>query len=188
MEDGLWHLWQKPMQKTIVCVLILVLMEDGLWLILRFKRSNGKYRLNPCFNGRWSLTNPTDQKPQKETGLNPCFNGRWSLTSQMYNRYENKMGCLNPCFNGRWSLTCLWNQYLPQWKISLNPCFNGRWSLTSTSEQYGESYIGLNPCFNGRWSLTFSKEILSVKGLVLILVLMEDGLWLWQLLDLYFRD
>ena len=36
--------------------------------------------------------------------------------------------------------------------------------------------IGLNPCCNGRWSRTLLAKLVELLGLVLILVVMEDGL------------
>ena len=41
---------------AIVCVLILVLMEDGLRGVLDFGVIMINDRLNPCFNGRWSAS------------------------------------------------------------------------------------------------------------------------------------
>ena len=35
--------------------------------------------------------------------LNPCFNGRYSLSYHEILKLENLL-CLNPCFNGRYSL------------------------------------------------------------------------------------
>ncbi len=142
--------------------------------------------------------------------LNPCFNGRWSLTSDMNAYLGNafsvlilvlmedglwlfvtKKGAkafdsLNPCFNGRWSLTLMKMLLMIVTIISLNPCFNGRWSLTMKANLFAscvqvlilvlmedglwqrgtkgesENYFGLNPCFNGRWSLTFVKMIVTI--------------------------
>ena len=63
-----------------------------------------------------------------------------------------------------------------------NPCCNGRWSLTNSLLMAKHTCTRLNPCFNGRWSLTWLYIILSAMkvNIVLILVLMEDGLWLWR--------
>ena len=36
--------------------------------------------------------------------LNPCFNGRYSLSLEYYNQVIED-GRLNPCFNGRYSLS-----------------------------------------------------------------------------------
>ena len=38
------------------CVLILVVMEDGLVLFRRWVMSQMFHSLNPCCNGRWSRT------------------------------------------------------------------------------------------------------------------------------------
>ena len=35
--------------------------------------------------------------------LNPCFNGRYSLSVEFYG-VKSRL-CLNPCFNGRYSLS-----------------------------------------------------------------------------------
>ena len=54
MEDTLWEHLSKGAYKT-VAVLILVLMEDTLWVIIAgIALLKG---LNPCFNGRYSLSN-----------------------------------------------------------------------------------------------------------------------------------
>ena len=39
----------------------------------------------------------------KKMRLNPCFNGRYSLRKNLnYDKFG--LACLNPCFNGRYSL------------------------------------------------------------------------------------
>ena len=61
--------------------------------------------------------------------LNPCFNGRYSLSCLRV--LDAKIAeCLNPCFNGRYSLSIKGNTN-PLSKPSLNPCFNGRYSLSN---------------------------------------------------------
>ena len=55
MEDGLWRIIPIVMN-TSVMVLILVLMEDGLWQVVKCMMETELWSLNPCFNGRWSLT------------------------------------------------------------------------------------------------------------------------------------
>ena len=60
----------------------------------------------------------------------------------------------------------------------LNPCFSGWCSLTCTWMHYVILYHCLNPCFSGWCSLT-CKTISSEHGsAVLILVLVDDVLWL----------
>ena len=135
-------------------VLILVLIEDGLWPTVCEAGALTPLRLNPCFNGRWSLT-------------------RQTLTNFRLLR------CLNPCFNGRWSLTSLHlvDPLLPRWVLILVLMEDGLWRL---AKQASLNVLGrLNPCFNGRWSLTCAWDSPRIWRLaVLILVLMEDGLWL----------
>ena len=158
-------------------VLILVVMEDGLWQGWEGVNLSGRDSLNPCCNGRWSLTVWYFSKTsfRGDLCLNPCCNGRWSLTSVCpCLAWRN---CLNPCCNGRWSLT-IWHTQIrhlcvlilvvmedglwpPQacinyaLNLSLNPCCNGRWSLTLQNiTNLWFRRFGLNPCCNGRWSLT----------------------------------
>jgi len=38
------------------------------------------FSLNPCFNGRYSLSTEGDRSDADAIGLNPCFNGRYSLS------------------------------------------------------------------------------------------------------------
>ena len=66
----------------------------------------GKVRLNPCFNGRYSLRNEYEKVRKVFRRLNPCFNGRYSLSGEK-SLLALFFSCLNPCFNGRYSLSCL---------------------------------------------------------------------------------
>ena len=62
-------------------------------------------RLNPCSNGRYSLTLTVIVSSAIEpSGLNPCSNGRYSLTVVVMKVYK-VTNSLNPCSNGRYSLT-----------------------------------------------------------------------------------
>ena len=61
-------------------------MEDTL----RVRRTNilKLWRcLNPCFNGRYSQSEPEDIRIVQNQCLNPCFNGRYSQRAQ---RTSNK--------------------------------------------------------------------------------------------------
>ena len=181
---------------------------NGRWSLTRAATARHKplrTRLNPCCNGRWSLTAHRGM----DSGcaglcLNPCCNGRWSLTDassvqpKVYTvlilvvmedglwleyidgAFDMVEESLNPCCNGRWSLT-VWTKFRSRLRnCRLNPCCNGRWSLTP--EDYNLcSVIGcLNPCCNGRWSLTLIMQVAELLMRVLILVVMEDGLWRWK--------
>ena len=132
-------------------VLILVLMEYGLWRIDALLCGCIYLCLNPCSNGIWSLTGGgafsdatggvlilvlmeyglwrrDSACASGSVCLNPCSNGIWSLTKECSLRTSGVV-CLNPCSNGIWSLTLLvW----PLIFVSgcLNPCSNGIWSLT----------------------------------------------------------
>ena len=63
-----------------VLVLILVLMDDTLWLPTCKALSQQGESLNPCFNGWYSLTFAKSTWAKSEQSLNPCFNGWYSLT------------------------------------------------------------------------------------------------------------
>ena len=56
--NGRWSLTFRTKEAAIrfLGVLILVLMEDGLWQVVKCMMETELWSLNPCFNGRWSLT------------------------------------------------------------------------------------------------------------------------------------
>ena len=79
------------------------------------------------------------------------------------------------------TLWLLLEKFINQFKNGLNPCFNGWYSLTGfVISQLGRLLKrSLNPCFNGWYSLTLRQPaILKLNIMVLILVLMDDTLWL----------
>ena len=109
-------------------------------------------------------------------GLNPCYNGIWSLTN---NNITTRIGDwrLNPCSKEYG----LWHNHakvIHADKFCLNPCSNGIWSLTLVSRWLSVAGVSLNPCSNGIWSLTEYPWYSWFSCVhVLILVLMEYGLW-----------
>ena len=156
--------------------------------------------LNPCSNGIWSLTYSSTGANLRALGLNPCSNGIWSLTAPLFGQTQpapvlilvlmeyglwlfipyssNERACVlilvlmeyglwRPLVGGIWTAPC----------VRLNPCSNGIWSLTARNRGRGWVWISLNPCSNGIWSLTSLRSILYPIPAVLILVLMEYGLW-----------
>ena len=60
----------------------------------------------------------------------------------------------------------------------LNPCFSGGWSRSVKIKNHNKFYtLGLNPCFSGGWSRSvLGMTSTEQHGMVLILVLVEDGL------------
>ena len=151
MEYGLW-LSGDADKGGEQQVLILVLMEYGLWRNPSWLYFFQCYRLNPCSNGIWSLTNNLLAETLHASCLNPCSNGIWSLTS------EDRVGCVYQC---RVLILVLMEYGL--WLWVKQPSI----SLTDS----------LNPCSNGIWSLTKVNNTVSSVSHVLILVLMEYGLW-----------
>ena|GEM_PF-6922625 len=160
-----------------------------------------RFRLNPCFNGRWLRTPLVLPIMVHCLGcLNPCFNGRWLRTTLATRGWTPRVSGLNPCFNGRWLRTIVDSWLVRQHERvlilvlmedgcgqnvaataaasanGLNPCFNGRWLRTYGLEMYFKGTSSLNPCFNGRWLRTTGAITILITALtVLILVLMEDG-------------
>ena len=105
MADGLWGPAILPMRTTLLRVLILVLMADGLWAYNSSVDGAQPLRLNPCSNGRWSLSLTWAVSSRLTSrSLNPCSNGRWSLSSDQAAADTSIHRGLNPCSNGRWSL------------------------------------------------------------------------------------
>ena len=129
MEDTHWVLWRA--KRLCLIVLILVLMEDTHWDASGFCNAWKLIRLNPCFNGRYSLSTQRIHTDWGRQSLNPCFNGRYSLSAdgnrildaagnpvvlilvlmedthwvQDYCHVNRRGNSLNPCFNGRYSLS-----------------------------------------------------------------------------------
>ena len=69
--------------EEIKIVLILVVMEDALWVPYLVSVLLAKFRLNPCCNGRCSLRRWEYQGAWRcFKCLNPCCNGRCSLRQQ----------------------------------------------------------------------------------------------------------
>ncbi len=157
MEDGLWLHHSHDAGHLPVLVLILVLMEDGLWQQRRsiYNTGNRVLILVLMEDGLWRQSVLILYKIAKS--LNPCFNGRWSLTISFV-RDDNGEYSLNPCFNGRWSLTTNHNLRTRKtvYVLILVLQEDGLWLIKV--DLYKDSVYGLNPCFNGRWSLTLRTQ------------------------------
>ena len=128
-SNGIWSLTWVRVNRTsdVKVVLILVLMEYGLWLPGYDRRKN-QFMVLILVLMEYGLWQFVVWINSLIISLNPCSNGIWSLTS-LSRRRRRPSFCLNPCSNGIWSLT--WQQTpLPWGQTSLNPCSNGIWSLT----------------------------------------------------------
>ena len=62
-----------------------------------------KTGLNPCCNGRYSMSNLAVLYTDNEFSLNPCCNGRYSMSLE--NGVFRVIDGLNPCCNGRYSMS-----------------------------------------------------------------------------------
>ena len=198
MEDTHWALVDKGLIHSHR-VLILVLMEDTHWVFQNSREAYVTVCLNPCFNGRYSLS-------YHWTWWQSCClvlilvlmeDTHWVTKKIMFNDkycvlilvlmedthwdmkqfdFEN-LACLNPCFNGRYSL----RSGCPKLILNLSPVLilvlmeDTHWENIKLKLTY--RHDGLNPCFNGRNSLRPSTARSSQFMKVLILVLMEDTHW-----------
>ena len=91
-------------------------------------RTGGGSRLNPCFNGTYSMSEwIPDEKWVAIISLNPCFNGTYSMRVRSSPSGHKNHG-LNPCFNGTYSMSLAFNMLI-DFEYSLNPCFNGTYSM-----------------------------------------------------------
>ena len=68
-------------ERYIMMVLILVLMEYALRGVFATLSPTKVLRLNPCFNGICSARYESDLINQIPGGLNPCFNGICSASN-----------------------------------------------------------------------------------------------------------
>ena len=128
MEYGLWPC-SYPWLSGSQYVLILVLMEYGLWPGSGLPQPSVARGLNPCSNGIWSLTHAAMFIIADLHSLNPCSNGIWSLTwLKKFTRGSGSVVLILVLMEyGLWHLATpaiLGNL------VCLNPCSNGIWSLT----------------------------------------------------------
>ena len=151
-SNGIWSLTiAKMFYATVPRVLILVLMEYGLWLNTRGVLWLDSYRLNPCSNGIWSLTNVIEDIRRSYKSLNPCSNGIWSLT-----------GCRQPEGTYAFCVLILVLMEYGLWR-SVQVCWLHLTVLILVLMEYGLWHCGM-------------LRLVTACG-VLILVLMEYGLW-----------
>ncbi len=154
MEDALWQTVFKIMARRML-VLILVVMEDALWLYGRVSRQRCWISLNPCCNGRCSLT--LGWNDQGET---------WIFVLILVVMEDALWLFQNGIF---WVIGC-----------SLNPCCNGRCSLTNLfiPKQLRLGVLILVVMEDALWHFYFTPK--TQTKCVLILVVMEDALWPWR--------
>ena len=97
---------QISMTQLISCVLILIVVEDGLvprylgsvaripwWVLILIVVEDGLVPTSPLDKLQWVRR------------LNPYCSGRWSRTTISYIRCVVSRRCLNPYCSGRWSRT-----------------------------------------------------------------------------------
>ena len=156
--SGRWsRTWQTMVEQNVLIVLILVVVDDGLVRYLdQFCNFYGSVSLNPCCSGRWSRTS--------------CSNSLVDALKSVLILVVVDDGLV----------LCQGCSNLTQ-AASLNPCCSGRWSRTERFRVMKNVVIGLNPCCSGRWSRTAYRVRNAPVGLVLILVVVDDGLVLYIL-------
>ena len=126
MEDGLWC--NMMISSILLAVLILVVMEDGLWSLFYWGSAPEGHVLILVVmeDGLWSVKKVLSD--DKEGSLNPCCNGRWSLIISYRQLWEPKIPVLILVVmeDGLW-FPLSW--FFSPLSNGLNPCCNGRWSL-----------------------------------------------------------
>ena len=133
MEYGLW-LPSHGTESVSRCVLILVLMEYGLWHSPAPAQS-GEVSLNPCSNGIWSLTRPVVVFLLRSIAvliLVLMEYGLW-LSDKRPDRVGLDVLILVLMEYGLWHAT---PAEVASDVYRLNPCSNGIWSLTYPSKKY----------------------------------------------------
>ncbi len=151
MEDALWLPLTKE-NSTCLNVLILVVMEDALWRKLTVQSVTERLVLIlvvmedalwqcPCPLCRWGYW-----------GLNPCCNGRCSLTvSWVRVFWKRRVLILVVMEDALWP-SCRIRNHLDDKVLILVVMEDALWQNVSISR---ETLIdSLNPCCNGRCSLT----------------------------------
>ena len=158
-------------------VLILVLMEYGLWRFYDWWTACRYQGLNPCSNGIWSLTVKDAVLRYSAESLNPCSNGIWSLTVNLYYR----IAC------DRYVLILVLMEY-GLWLFAGRGCKTffsavlilvlmeyGLWPVLIGQKSTGCDVLILVLMEYGLWHAEMYGH--SYRAWVLILVLMEYGLW-----------
>ena len=134
-------------------------------------------RLNPCCNGRWSMTGEyrwyISQRLSHVLILVVMEDGQWLFYEFVY---DCEMDSLNPCCNGRWSMTfvrsCYW---CIMWVLILVVMEDGQWHCRHPRHQRSAIVLILVVMEDGQWP-NFKISYHTGYG-VLILVVMEDGQW-----------
>ena len=165
------------LHQRLLRVLILVLMEYGLWHLSLRDLYVRLFCLNPCSNGIWSLTLNKGLNFFHQFSLNPCSNGIWSLTTSTLSASMSMVMVLIlvlmeyglwrtwdlcPRFSvtvlilvlmeyGLWLLLSITMHPNYEWVLILVLMEYGLWRYTEN--QYPKTFC-LNPCSNGIWSLT----------------------------------
>ena len=196
MEYGLGPFQRGNETTEFGCVLILVLMEYGLGQKWNDSQTY-KTCLNPCFNGRLSLSD-LQRDGNWVKGVSILVLMEYGLGPASISTTPSATTCLNPCSNGIWSqrnswngthwLVCLFVLILVLMEYGLGRCWQRLycWRLLVLILVLMEYSLGLvstrlvalviarlNPCSNGIWSRTFCLLNRYPGYPVLILVLME---------------
>ena len=133
MEYGLWPR-SSALSACSGCVLILVLMEYGLWLS-EFTLSSESHTVLILVLMEYGLWRRGSLGARGlPLGLNPCSNGIWSLTERNRSALERHVRVLILVLMeyGLWHMCRL---DVATHLTCLNPCSNGIWSLTCVRTQ-----------------------------------------------------
>ena len=90
------------------CVLILIVVDNGLVHLTDWYHIKGDTCLNPYCSGQWSRTWGCVPFSVGRKGLNPYCSGHWSRTPPSKHGCSCRYGSLNPYCSGQWSRTVLY--------------------------------------------------------------------------------
>ena len=91
---------------TIINVLILVVVDNGLVRRIQNNQSLNRSSLNPCCSGQWSSTRKNQEKKDKKHVVLILVVVDNGLVQFNFNQSAlDLVSCLNPCCSGQWSST-----------------------------------------------------------------------------------
>ena len=61
-------------------------------------------RLNPYYNGKYSMSNTNTMRCTELRGLNPYYNGKYSMSAAHKPAQHRSCIGLNPYYNGKYSM------------------------------------------------------------------------------------
>ena len=154
MEHALWGYQFLP-QLIDKEVLILILMEDSLWVLLhKVWRSDLHVLILILLEDTlWGVQN-LFKVALLRNSLNPYSNGRYSMGALCLLWHKFPLDSLNPYSNGRYSMRHLCHHHSVRGLLVLILILMEDTLWVQTSQEIRVSQAGLNPYSNGRYSMS----------------------------------